>query len=189
MPQGNGREQCVQAGGAGYAHSVRQALPNCRVCGGAIPEQANYCPSCGIRLLEDDPLAAPPKVRLFGVVSPLAMFVLACVLLVGAIVAFATSGPILAIMLLAGAGAVFVLFYGAAERDRSSAVARGAVKTKERVRAATTVTTSSARAWSTAGRDVLRLRGSSARLGASAHSSRNGSVTPPSGRTSPPSRR
>jgi hypothetical protein len=132
---------------------------SCPVCAGAVPEDANYCPSCGLELIEGEAASyARPSPKLFGVVSPTAAFVLACLLLLGAIAAAVAGSIVFTILLLAAAGAVFVLFYGAAERDPSGRVASAALSGNQRVRGWTTWTGSWARAWSGAGRDVVRLR-------------------------------
>jgi hypothetical protein len=129
------------------------------VCAGVVPEDANYCPSCGLELIEgDDPTYTRPTPKLFGVVSPTAAFVLACLLLLGAIAAAMAGSIVFTILLLAAAAAVFVLFYGAAERDPSGRVASAALAGDQRLRGWTTSTGSWARAWSGAGRDVLRLK-------------------------------
>ena len=132
---------------------------SCPVCSGVVPEDANYCPTCGLQLIEgQDASYTRPTPKLFGVVSPTAAFVLACLLLLGAIAAAVAGSIVLTILLVAAAGAVFVLFYGAAERDPSGRVASAALSGNQRIRGWTTSTGSWARAWSGAGRDVVRLR-------------------------------
>ena len=132
---------------------------SCPICSGAVPEDANYCPSCGLQFIEgDDASYTRPAPKLFGVVSPTAAFVLACLLLVGAIAAAVAGSIIGTILLLAASAAVFVLFYGAAERDSSGRVASAALAGNERIRGWTTSSGTWARAWSDAGRDVVRLR-------------------------------
>jgi hypothetical protein len=133
----------------------------CPACGSANAAVANFCANCGHRLGAGAEgsvayTVAPP--RLFGVLSPVATFVLACVLLLGALVVFAAGSWILGILLLAIAVAVLVLFFGAAERDPSSAVARGAVTARDRLRDWTSFATGSAGAWTKAGRVVLRIK-------------------------------
>jgi len=132
---------------------------SCPVCAGAVPEDANYCPACGLELIEGED-ASYTKVapKLFGVVSPTAAFVLACLLLLGALAAAIAGSIVFTILLVAAAGAVFVLFYGAAERDPSGPVARAALAGNQHIRGWTSSTGSWARAWSDAGRDVVRLR-------------------------------
>jgi hypothetical protein len=131
---------------------------SCPVCAGAVPQDANYCPSCGLQLVADDASRATATPKLFGVVSPTAAFVLACMLLLGALAAAIAGSIVFTILLLAAAGAVFVLFYGAAERDPSGRVASAALAGNERIRGWTTSSGGWARAWSGAGRDVVRLR-------------------------------
>jgi zinc ribbon protein len=144
---------------------VKDTVRTCPVCGAGIPKSANFCPSCGRPLTGDvDPVSydkvsdpgPPPK--LFGVVSPAAAFVLGCVLLLGALAALVSESPILAIVLFAASGAAFVLFYGAAERDSAGALAHGALTARDRVRGWARFTTSSAGAWTKAGRAIVRLR-------------------------------
>lgn len=135
-----------------------EQLETCPACGSASPEGASYCPTCGHRIADDVDATAHADRRLFGVVSPVAAFVLGCLLLVGALAAGVLGSMVGAILLLAAAGAVFVIFYGAAERDPSSTVARGAVRGKDQARAWTSATRSSAQAYVGAGRDVIRVR-------------------------------
>lgn len=131
---------------------------SCPVCTGVVPQDANYCPSCGLQLVEDDTSYETASPKLFGVVSPTAAFVLACLLLLGAIAAAVAESIVFTILLLAAAGAVFVLFYGAAERDPSGRVASTALAGDQRIRGWKTSTGGWARAWSDASRDVVRLR-------------------------------
>jgi ribosomal protein L40E len=138
----------------------------CWRCGAAAPAGARFCPTCGHALLGDGQREdyEPGVPRLFGVLSPLTTLVFGCMLLLGAIVAFAAASPIAAIVLLALAGAVFVLSYGAAERERSSAASRRLLRATQAVRGWTSFTTSSAGAWSRAGRQIWRLRAELRRL-------------------------
>lgn len=134
----------------------------CLACGSTNPPGANFCAACGRKVFEAEdgvtvayPVSSP---RLFGVLSPVAAFVLGCVLLIGAVVALVAASVVVGIALLAAAIAALVLFYGAAERDPSSSVARGAVTASARVRGWTSLTAGSTRAWTKTGRDLLRLR-------------------------------
>jgi len=140
------------------AESVR-TCPSCRL---AAPQDARYCPNCGSPL---DGEAAPaaisysqPATRLFGVLAPVPTFVLAAVLFVGALIALLARSWVLSVMLLALSAALFVLFYGAAERDPSSGVARAALGSVDRVSGWTRFASGSAGAWSGAGRRLYEIR-------------------------------
>ena len=131
----------------------------CLACGSTNPPAAKFCAACGRKLSEAEAVAyTVSRPRLFGVLSPVAAFVLGCVLLLGAVVALVAASMVVGIVLLAAAIAAFVLFYGAAERDPSSSVARGAVTASARMRGWTSLTAGSTKAWTRTGRDLLRLR-------------------------------
>lgn len=140
------------------AESVR-TCPACRL---AAPADARFCANCGTPLEEG---AVPgsvsysqPSTRLFGVLAPLPTFVLATILFVGALLALVAQSWVLAVMLLAFSAALFVLFYGAAERDPSSGVARAALGAVSRVAGWTRFASGSAEAWSGAGRRLYEIR-------------------------------
>ena len=90
--------------------------------------------------------------------APLPTFVLASILLVGALLALIAESWVLAVMLLAFSAALFLLFYGAAERDPSSPVARTALAAVGRARGWTRFARGSAGAWSGAGRRLYDIR-------------------------------
>jgi hypothetical protein len=132
----------------------------CSVCGFPTQPESRFCPQCGHRLeggAGDAAIATPP--RLFGVLAPGPTFVLACVLLVGGILALIVGSPIAAIALLAFAAAAFVLFYGAAERDPGNPVARRAVTSGRRIRGWALFGRESLEAWGKAVRDLAKLSG------------------------------
>jgi zinc-ribbon domain len=136
----------------------------CPTCGQPSTEGARFCASCGARLVDGEPgepgsiSYTQPEPRLFGVLLPTPTFVLACVVLIGSIVAFATGSVVLGVMLLAFAAALFVLFYGAAERNTEDRVARAAVDGVERVSGWWRFGRESATAWSGAGRRVVQIK-------------------------------
>lgn len=123
---------------------------------------SRFCPSCGQPLegeRDEGGIAyVQTPARLFGVLSPLSAFVLACVLLGGALVALVSGSPVLGILLLASAAAVLVLFYGAAKHDPDGPLARRTLDVVSRVRDWTRFARGSADAWSRAGRRVVGLR-------------------------------
>jgi len=140
------------------AESVR-TCPSCRL---AAPQDARFCPNCGSPLAGEAAPAAisysPPAPRLFGVLAPVPTFVLAAILFVGALIALLARSWVLGVMLLALSAALFVLFYGAAERDPSSGVARAALGTVDRVSGWTRFASGSAGTWSGAGRRLYEIR-------------------------------
>jgi signal transduction histidine kinase len=147
--------------GGGKEVFVTETVRTCPACRLAVSPDARFCPNCGSRVDGEPggPIAySQPETRLFGVLAPLPTFVLAVVFLVGALVAFVTGSWVLGIMLLAFSAAMFVLFYGAAERDPSSGVSRGALGTVARVAGWTRLAQGSAGAWGSAGRRLFELR-------------------------------
>lgn len=97
--------------------------------------------------------------RLFGVVPPLFALGLACLLTVLAIVAFAVGNWVIGLALVIVAAVLFVLFVGAARHAPTSPVAQATLAAGDRITSWIGFFTGSANAWSTAGREVLRLRG------------------------------
>jgi len=131
----------------------------CPACHVAVATDARFCPSCGQRLegeREEGQVAyAQTPARLFGVLSPPSAFVLACVLLGGALVALMSGSPVLGILLLAFAAAAFVLFYDAAEHDPDGPLARRTLDVVGRVSDWTRFAWGSADAWGSAGRHAV----------------------------------
>ena len=76
----------------------------------------------------------------------------------GSLAAFISGSLVLGVMLLAFAAALFVLFYGAAERNPDSGIARAALAAVGRVSGWWRFSRESASAWSGAGRSVVRLK-------------------------------
>ena len=112
---------------------MAEPVRTCPVCQLVAAPDARFCSNCGSSLDGDD--GAPgsisysqPTQRLFGVLAPLPTFVLAAILLFGALIALLSQSWVLGVMLLAFSAALFVLFYGAAERDPSSGVSRAALR-------------------------------------------------------------
>lgn len=146
----------------------------CPSCGASAPVEARFCSSCGSRLdggdtqveplPPSDPGPVPVNVahadpRLFGVVPPLFAFGLTCLLVALAIPAFALGSWVLGLGLVIVAAVLFVLFVSAARHAPASPVAQATLTAGERISSWFGFFTGSASAWSTAGREVLRLRG------------------------------
>jgi hypothetical protein len=165
-----------RVGGVGIGSEVPVAenvltCPSCRL---AVSDDARFCPNCGARLdttTGDAPDARAtepsepgsiaynqPEPRLFGVLLPVPTFVLACIVLAGALFSFIAGSVVLGVMLLAFAAALFLLFYGAAERNPESGIARAAVDGVERVTSWWRFSRQSASAWGGAGRRVVQLK-------------------------------
>jgi hypothetical protein len=147
---------------------VTDAVRTCPSCRLATAKEARFCPNCGASL-EGDAEAVPapaageiaytqPPPHLFGVLAPTPTFVLATILLAGALVALFAQSWVLGVMLLAFSAALYVLFYGAAERDPSSGVAKTALSVVGRILGWTRFATGSAGAWSGAGRRLYDIR-------------------------------
>jgi hypothetical protein len=135
---------------------VSSAPRDCPACGSPVLFEARFCARCGARL--DVAGGEAPGRHLFGVLTAGPAFVFGCVLLVAGVLALVAGSPVAAIALLAFSGAIFVLSYGAAERDPDSAVTRAATSVFHKLRGWGFFATESTKAWSGAARDVARLR-------------------------------
>lgn len=141
---------------------MTESVRTCPVCSLAAAQDARFCSNCGNPL---DGEATPasisysaPSPKLFGVLAPAPTFVLAAVLFAGGLLALVLQSWVLAVLLLAFSAALFVLFYGAAERDPSSGISRAALGAVARVSGWGRFLTGSAGAWSGAGRRLYDLR-------------------------------
>jgi hypothetical protein len=141
---------------------VAEPVRTCPTCRLAAATDARFCSNCGSPLDGEAPAGAiaytQPSPRLFGVLAPLPTFVLAAILFVGALIAVLAQSWVLGVMLLAFSAALFVLFYGAAERDPTSGIARAALGGVSRVSSWTRFAHGSAGAWGGAGRRLYDLR-------------------------------
>lgn len=141
---------------------MAEPVRTCPVCQLVAAPDARFCSNCGSSLDGDAGPGAvsysQPTQRLFGVLAPVPTFVLAAILLVGALIALLSQSWVLGVMLLAFSAALFVLFYGAAERDPSSGVAQAALGAVGRVSGWTRFVSGSAGAWSGAGRQLYDIR-------------------------------
>lgn len=139
-------------------------MDSCSHCGGPLPAEATFCPSCGRRA--DAPLEprdVPIDVqhaqpRYFGLGPPAFVLGAALALLVLGIVLIAT-GPLAAgVLAVVVALCLLPSFLAGARRWPETRVARAGVSTADRVRGEAGVAVDSISAWSRAGRDVARLR-------------------------------
>jgi hypothetical protein len=141
---------------------VSESVRICPACSLAAPQDARFCSNCGSPLEGEASRGSvaytQPTPKLFGVLAPAPTFVLAAVLFVGGLIALLLQSWVLAVLMLAFSAALFVLFYGAAERDPSSGISRAALGAVARVSGWTRFATGSAGAWSGAGRRLYDLR-------------------------------
>jgi hypothetical protein len=142
---------------------------SCDNCGGALPENARFCPSCGTptdageTVREEVPLHENGQVpvsydiaepRFFGVTPPFLLLGLAVVLFVVAIVLFASGRWPHGLIALGIALFLVAAFLEAARRRPAKGLGRPTVAARER--AQSTVETVRARAFATA--EARRLR-------------------------------
>lgn len=143
----------------------------CSHCGGPLPANATFCPSCGRRT--DAPLVSEPDVqidvqhaepRYFGPGTPVVVLSAAgLLLLLGAVLAL-TGHVLVGVIAIVVALCLVPAFLAGARRWPDSSIARLGVSTADRVRGEAGVAVESVSAWTRAGRDVARLRKEQFRL-------------------------
>jgi hypothetical protein len=143
----------------------------CSHCGGDLPDNATFCPSCGRRtdLPAPEPSKEPIDVqqtepRYFGLGSPVFLFGVLLVLLVAGIVLLAFGALVIGVILVVLAACLLPAFLAGARRWPDTRLARAGVNTADRVRDEADVAAESISTWSKAGRDVVRLRKEQFRL-------------------------
>ena len=146
-------------------------MTTCSHCGGDLPENATFCPSCGRRtdLPAPEPREEPIEVQhadphYFGLGSPVFVFGVMLVLLAVGIVLIVLgklAGGLVSIIL---AACLLPTFLAGARRWPETRLARAGVSTAGRVRDEADVAVESISTWSKAGRDVVRLRKEQFRL-------------------------
>jgi hypothetical protein len=140
-------------------------VDTCSHCGGALPVDATFCPSCGRRTdappvterdIPIDVQHAEP--RYFGLGTPVFVLSAAGLLLVLGIVLAVTGYLVLGLVAIVVAVLMLPVFLAGARRWPDTSVARLGVSTADRVRGEAGVAVESISAWSRAARDVARLR-------------------------------
>lgn len=140
-------------------------METCSHCGGPLPADATFCPSCGRRT--DAPPVSEREVpidvrhaepRYFGLGTPVFIFGAAAALLVLGIVLIATGYPVAGIVAVVVAVCLLPAFLAGARRWPDTRLAQLGVSTADRVRDEAGVAVESISTWSRTGRDVARLR-------------------------------
>jgi hypothetical protein len=146
-------------------------VETCSHCGGGLPENATFCPSCGRRtdLPAAEPREEPIDVqhadpRYFGLGSPVFVFGVLLVLLVGGIVLVVLGALVAGVIAIILAACLLPTFLDGARRWPETRLARASVSTADRVRDEADVAVESISTWSKASRDVVRLRKEQFRL-------------------------
>ena len=146
-------------------------MDSCSHCGGVLPADASFCPSCG-RRTDAPPVAPrevlidvlPPEPRNYGLWAPVAILAAAAVLLVLGIVLVVTGPLVAGLIALAVAVCLLPAFVVGARRWPDTRVAQIGVSTADRVRGEAGAAGESVSAWSRAARNVARLRREQFRL-------------------------
>jgi hypothetical protein len=140
-------------------------VDSCSHCGGDLPAEAVFCPSCGRRTdaPPDEPRNVPIDIqhaepRYFGLGQPIFVFSLLVGLLVLGIVLLVLGSFALGVIAIIFAACLLPAFLAGARRWPDNTIARVGISTADRVRDEADVAVTSISTWSRAGRDVVRLR-------------------------------
>ena len=146
-------------------------MDTCSHCGGDLPANATFCPSCGRRtdLPASEAREEPIEVQhadphYFGLGSPVFVFGVLLVLLVAGIVLVVLGALVAGVISIVLAACLLPTFLAGARRWPETRLARVGVSTADRVRDEADVAAESISTWSKASRDVVRLRKEQFRL-------------------------
>jgi hypothetical protein len=138
-------------------------VETCSHCGGTLPEDATFCPSCGRRTNAPVDRDVPIDVQyaephFFGLAPPVFVFSAAVALfLLGVILLF--TGPFaVGVIAIVVALCLVPTFLAGARRWPDTRLAQVGVSAADRVRGEAGVAAESITTWSRASRDVARLR-------------------------------
>jgi hypothetical protein len=140
-------------------------VASCSHCGGTLPSDAVFCPSCGRRTdappieSRDVPIDVQhAKPRYFGLGPPVFVLSLAvCLLVVGAVL-LAVGSVVPGAIAIVLAVCLLPTFLAGARRWPDTRIARAGISTADRVRDEASAAAASVSTWSRAGQDVVRLR-------------------------------
>jgi hypothetical protein len=139
----------------------------CSHCGAELPADATFCPACGRRTADlpaDETVRGFPidvhraEPRWFGLEPPVLVLAVMAVLLVLGIVLLATGSLAVGVIAIVLAACLLPSFLAGARRWPDTPFARVGLSTAGRVRDEADVAVASISTWSSAGRDVVRLR-------------------------------
>ena len=136
-------------------------MNSCSHCGGDLPADAVFCPSCGRRT--DAPRDVPIDIqhaepRYFGLGQPIFVFSLLVGLLLLGVILLVLGSFAAGVIAFIVAACLLPAFLAGARRWPDNRVARVGISTADRVRDEADVAVTSISTWSRAGRDVVRLR-------------------------------
>ena len=145
-------------------------MATCTHCGGDLPADASFCPSCGrrtngapvVRNVPIDVQHAEP--RWFGLGPPVFVFGVAVALVALGIVLVATGALFLGLIALVLAIVLVPSFLAGARRWPETRLARAGVSTADRARDEASAAAGAVTTWSRAGRDAVRIRREQFRL-------------------------
>jgi hypothetical protein len=146
-------------------------MDTCSHCGGELPADAVFCPSCGRRT--DAPPIEPGDIpvdvqhaqpRYFGLGRPVFVFSLVVGLLIVGAVLLVVGSLVPGVIAIVLAACLLPTFVAGARRWPDTRIAQAGISTTNRVRDETRDAAASISTWSRAGRDVVRLRKEQFRL-------------------------
>ena len=140
-------------------------VDSCSHCGGTLPADATFCPSCGRRTdaplsdIRDVPIDVQhAEPRYFGLGTPVFVLAAAGLLLLLGIVLAVAGYVVVGLIAIVLAVCLVPAFLAGARRWPDTSIARMGTSTADRVRDEAGFAVDSVSAWSRAGRDVARLR-------------------------------
>lgn len=144
-------------------------MATCSHCGGALPEDASFCPSCGRRTNAQATREVPIDVqhaqpRYFGVAPPIFVLSAALALLVLGIVLLVTGAFAVGVIAIVVALCLLPAFLAGARRWPDTPVAQVGISAADRIKDEAGVAAESITTWGRASREVARLRKEQFRL-------------------------
>jgi hypothetical protein len=139
-------------------------VDQCSHCGGELPADAVFCPSCG-RRTDAPPVAREVPIDVqnaephyFGLGPPVFVFTLLVALLILGVILLVLGSVAFGVIAIVLAACLLPTFLAGARRWPDTTIARAGISTADRVRDEADVAVTSISTWSRAGRDVVRLR-------------------------------